>query len=71
MSHVGDVASISSATTGHGLTQAQLTELQAAVMALDAHLLCSVHALRTNVWVQDPTKKEIADCLARELVVSS
>jgi hypothetical protein len=55
-------------TSGHGLTPTQLADLQEAVLALDAHLLRSVAAIRNNEWTR-PTTRQIADYRVRELVV--
>ena len=52
----------------HGLTASQLSELQSAVQALDTFLLHCVDDLRNNRWDR-PNKKNIADCLVRELGV--
>ena len=54
----------------HGLTAGQLSELQGAVQALDAHLLVCVDDLRNNRWTR-PNAKHVADCLVRELAVIS
>ena len=53
---------------GYALTPSQLSNLQDAVLALDAHLLRSVHALRNNEWIR-PGIKELADYKVRDLVV--
>lgn len=53
----------------HGLTVSQLSELQGAVLALDAYLLLCVDDLRNNRWDRRPNAKHVADCLVRELVV--
>ena len=64
-----NVPSSSTASTAHGLTEAQLKDLQSAVIALDAHLMRSVYGLRNNLWQREATK-QFADCRVQEYVVS-